>query len=54
MLCTEEMGMTTMAIVCGWSSPGVAEVGEEVEWEVELGLPEADMALRPGALSTGS
>lgn len=50
----EEMAMTMMAIVCGWSSPEVAEVGEEVEQEVELGLPEADTALRPGARSTGS
>lgn len=54
MLCTGEMAMTTMAIVCGWSSPGVEEVGEEVAGEVELGLPEADTVPRPGALSTGS
>lgn len=51
-LCTEEMAMTTMAIACGWSSPGVDEV--EREAEAEPGLPGADTALRPAARSTGS
>lgn len=48
----DEMDMTMMATVCGWSSQGVAEVVQEVEWAVVP--PEADMALLLDAQRTGS